>query len=158
MRSPRTRRPSQGFTLLELLVTLAVIGVLGLIGYPALMNMLHRAKHESNAREFANIMRTARLDAIKFSRNVYVMVDFANDDRAPLLFIAGSEDHIMPPSVNRSNAKHYAKSKARTDFYEFPGRDHFTCGEPGWEEVADYALAWAMEHARGARVPAGGAV
>ena len=28
-------------------------------------------------------------------------VDFANDDRAPLLFIAGGEDHIMPAAVNR---------------------------------------------------------
>ena len=28
-------------------------------------------------------------------------------DRAPLLFIGGEKDHIMPPSVNKSNAKHY---------------------------------------------------
>jgi hypothetical protein len=26
----------------------------------------------------------------------------------------------------------------------FPGRDHFTCGEPGWEAVADFALDWAL--------------
>ena len=31
-------------------------------------------------------------------------------DRAPLLFIGGEKDHIMPPSVNKSNAKHYKKS------------------------------------------------
>jgi pimeloyl-ACP methyl ester carboxylesterase len=74
-------------------------------------------------------------------------VDYRNSARAPLLFIAGGADHIMPPSVNRSNANHYAKSSARTDYKEFPGRSHFTCGEPGWEEVADYALSWAIEHA-----------
>jgi pimeloyl-ACP methyl ester carboxylesterase len=34
-------------------------------------------------------------------------VDYRNDDRAPLLFIVGSEDHLMPPSLQRSNAKHY---------------------------------------------------
>ena len=39
-------------------------------------------------------------------------VDYDNDDRAPLLFIAGGADHIMPPSVNKSNAKHYKKSAA----------------------------------------------
>ena len=38
-------------------------------------------------------------------------VDYHNDERAPLLFISGSEDHLMPPSVQRSNAKHY-KSNA----------------------------------------------
>jgi len=76
-------------------------------------------------------------------------VDYSNDARAPLLFIAGGEDHIMPPSVNRSNAKHYAKSSARTDYKEFPGRSHFTCGEDGWEQIADYALEWATAHAGG---------
>jgi pimeloyl-ACP methyl ester carboxylesterase len=73
-------------------------------------------------------------------------VNFANEDRVPLLFIAGGEDHIMPAEVNRSNADHYAKSKAHTDFKEFPGRSHFTVGQPGWEEVADFALDWANEH------------
>ena len=34
-------------------------------------------------------------------------VDFKNPNRAPLLFLSGSEDHIMPPSVQASNAKHY---------------------------------------------------
>jgi pimeloyl-ACP methyl ester carboxylesterase len=74
-------------------------------------------------------------------------VDYENDSRAPLLFIGGGADHIMPPSVNKSNAKHY-KSDTDTDYHEFPGRSHWTCGEPGWEEVADHALSWAVEHAR----------
>jgi pimeloyl-ACP methyl ester carboxylesterase len=76
-------------------------------------------------------------------------VDYANDDRAPLLFIAGGADHIMPASVNKSNYKHYRKrSSALTEFHEFPGRSHWTCAEPGWEEVADMALSWAVVHAR----------
>ena len=74
-------------------------------------------------------------------------VDYHNDARAPLLFIAGGEDHIMPPSVNRSNARHY-KSNTTTDYKEFPGRSHWTCGEDGWEEIADYALEWATTHVR----------
>jgi pimeloyl-ACP methyl ester carboxylesterase len=68
-------------------------------------------------------------------------------DRAPLLFIGGEKDHIMPPSVNKSNAKHYKKSPAVTEYFEFAGRDHWTCGAPGWEAVADKALDWALEHA-----------
>ncbi|MET0830421.1 MAG: alpha/beta hydrolase [Microbacterium sp.] len=73
-------------------------------------------------------------------------------DRAPLLFIGGELDHIMPPSVNKSNAKHYAAGPSVTDYHEFPGRDHWTCAAPGWEEVADYALDWALAHARTAPV------
>jgi pimeloyl-ACP methyl ester carboxylesterase len=78
-------------------------------------------------------------------------VNYRNDSRAPLLFIAGSEDHIMPPSVQRSNAKHY-KSNTITEFFEFEGRSHWTCGEPGWEAVADHALEWAVARATGAEV------
>ena len=74
-------------------------------------------------------------------------VDYENDDRAPLLFIAGGADHIMPASVNKSNAKHYKKSAALTEYHEFPGRSHWTCAEPGWEAVADRAVEWASEHA-----------
>jgi pimeloyl-ACP methyl ester carboxylesterase len=53
---------------------------------------------------------------------------FKNDDRAPLLFIAGGEDHIMPPSVDESNVHQYRNSKAITDYGEFEGRSHYTLG------------------------------
>jgi pimeloyl-ACP methyl ester carboxylesterase len=75
-----------------------------------------------------------------------VAVNYHNDARAPLLFISGGEDHLMPPSIQRSNAKHY-KSKTITEIQEFPGRSHLMPAQKGWEEVADYALAWAEEHA-----------
>jgi pimeloyl-ACP methyl ester carboxylesterase len=74
-------------------------------------------------------------------------VDYS-EDRAPLLFIAGGKDHIMPAAVNRSNASKYGKSPAITEFYEFPDRDHFTCGAPGWEAVADHAIEWATSHTK----------
>ncbi|MFC4016420.1 alpha/beta hydrolase [Micromonospora sp. GCM10011542] len=75
-------------------------------------------------------------------------VDFRNADRAPLLFIAGGSDHTMPPSVNKSNAHHYKGEGTITDYIEFPGRSHWTCAEPGWEQIADTALDWALRHAR----------
>jgi pimeloyl-ACP methyl ester carboxylesterase len=75
-------------------------------------------------------------------------VNYKNDDRAPLLFISGSEDHLMPPSVQRSNAKHY-KSDAITEVKEYEGRAHLLPAQDGWEEVADYALEWALSHVKG---------
>ena len=53
----------------------------------------------------------------------------------------------MPPAVNQSNVKHYRHAKSVTDYKEFEGRSHYTVGQEGWEEVADYALTWAQEHA-----------
>ena len=73
-------------------------------------------------------------------------VNYENDDRAPLLFISGSQDHLMPPKVQRSNAEHY-KSKTVTEVVEFEG-PHLLPARDNWEEVADYALAWAVEHSR----------
>ena len=71
--------------------------------------------------------------------------NFANDDRAPLLFISGGNDHILPPTVQRENFEKNAKhSEAITAYKLFPGRSHYTCGEHGWEEVADFALDWAL--------------
>jgi pimeloyl-ACP methyl ester carboxylesterase len=75
-----------------------------------------------------------------------VYVNYHNDARAPLLFISGAEDHLMPPSVQRSNARHYT-SRTVTEVKEFPGRAHLMPAQAGWEEVADYALDWAARHA-----------
>ncbi|HEX7278226.1 MAG TPA: alpha/beta hydrolase, partial [Solirubrobacterales bacterium] len=73
-------------------------------------------------------------------------VDYHNDERAPLLFMTGSEDNLMPPGIQHSNAKHY-KSDTVTEVVDFEGRDHATIATPGWEEVADRALSWAREQA-----------
>ena len=53
----------------------------------------------------------------------------------------------VPAAVDESITKHYRQSMAVTEYKEFPARSHFTFGESGWEEVADYALNWAAEHA-----------
>jgi pimeloyl-ACP methyl ester carboxylesterase len=72
-------------------------------------------------------------------------VDYHNDDRAPLLFISGDQDHLMPPKIQQSNLKHY-KSNTVTEIKEFEG-PHLLPSKDGWEEVADYALDWALSHA-----------
>jgi pimeloyl-ACP methyl ester carboxylesterase len=77
-----------------------------------------------------------------FSFQAPTKVDFEKADRAPLLFIAGGEDHVMPASVNKVNYEHYKSGIVA--FCEYPRRTHFTAGEPGWEAVADFALGWAL--------------
>lgn len=72
-------------------------------------------------------------------------VDYNNDDRAPLLFVSGSDDHIMPPAVQQSNQKRY-KSDIVTEIKQFEG-PHLMTSQDGWQEIADYALEWAERHA-----------
>jgi pimeloyl-ACP methyl ester carboxylesterase len=72
-------------------------------------------------------------------------VDYDNDARPPLLFISGKQDHLFPPKVGHSNAKHY-KTKTVTEIVEFDG-PHLLPAIDGWEEVADLALDWALKHA-----------
>ena len=74
-------------------------------------------------------------------------VDFARTDRAPMLFIANGSDHVVPTSVTKAiYHKYHKKSTALVEYVEYPDRPHFP-GVPGWEEVADKALGWAVEHA-----------
>jgi len=68
-------------------------------------------------------------------------VDFQKP-HPPLLLIAGAEDHIIPAALNRSNHARYELSSSVTEYHEFDGRAHFIIGQKGWEEVADYSLAW----------------
>jgi pimeloyl-ACP methyl ester carboxylesterase len=80
------------------------------------------------------------------ARSSPASVNFANGDRAPMLLIAFEHDHVVPPKVIRHLVRKYGASAAVTEYKEFPGRPHFP-GAPGWEEVADFALAWALESA-----------
>ncbi len=84
-----------------------------------------------------------------FNPRTPLRLDFKNADRAPLLLIAGGSDHVVPAAVDRQASKRFARGEALSEYKEFPGRSHFTIGQDGWEEVADYALDWAAEHAKG---------
>lgn len=81
-----------------------------------------------------------------FNPHAATAVDFLNDTRAPLLLVAGGIDHISPPSVLKANLNLYRKSKAVTDYKEYPERTHYTLGQDGWQEVADDVLNWAVSH------------
>lgn len=79
-----------------------------------------------------------------------VEVDFDNDERAPLLFIAAEKDHTIPPATVESNFRKFKHSKARTDMLDvFPGRSHLHMAQIGWEEVAGAIGNWLADVAAG---------
>lgn len=74
-------------------------------------------------------------------------VDFRNPNRPPLLFIGGAEDVLAPASLSRRIFRKHRASPCLSAHREFPGRGHYLIAEPGWQQVADYALTWVLTHA-----------
>jgi pimeloyl-ACP methyl ester carboxylesterase len=72
-----------------------------------------------------------------------------NPNRAPLLLITGKEDRTIVPSMTQATYLVQRQAASITGFKTFPGRSHFLLAEPGWEEVADFAIEWAGKYERG---------
>jgi pimeloyl-ACP methyl ester carboxylesterase len=75
-------------------------------------------------------------------------VESGMSTRPPLLLIAGSLDHISPISLNQKVLELQSKAASPTELKTHNGRTHFMAGLDGWEEIADEALNWALEHQR----------
>src|SRR5262249_25932521 len=71
-----------------------------------------------------------------------------NPLRAPLLLIASEKDRTVDVSMVQASYAKQSCAPSATGFKIFPGRSHFLFAEPGWEEIADYALQWAAQHVR----------
>jgi type II secretory pathway pseudopilin PulG len=70
---PRGR--DRGFTLLEALVILAILGIALTVGLPSLTHLISRSKLEAEARETATLLQRARLEAIKRRVQTVVLAD-----------------------------------------------------------------------------------
>jgi len=88
-----------------------------------------------------------------FNENGASHVEYGRPERAPLLVLTGSIDHVVPPAIGKAIVKKYRQGAAKTgstavvEYKEFAGRTHRIVSQTGWEEVADYALDWALAHA-----------
>ena len=64
--------------------------------------------------------------------------------RPPLLIVGATKDHLVPSSLATKIFHLYKHSTSTTELKVFSDRSHFLCGEPGWEEIADHSLTWAV--------------
>lgn len=95
MRSTRrlTRPGQDGFTLIETLIVLAVIGILILITVPAFLSMLNRFKLTGTTREVAALMQAARMEAIK--QNNPTQVNYDATSNSFIAFIDVDRDNTL---------------------------------------------------------------
>lgn len=77
-----------------------------------------------------------------------IPINWKNPERAPLLLIAGGKDLIADASMTKAIYNKQKRAPSLTEFKLYPERSHWTCMDPGWEEVADFALAWVEKNGR----------
>lgn len=76
----RIRPLSRGFNLAELLVILALIGVVATLGFPVIQNVLHKSKVRAAVRSATNLLQIARLEAIRRGAPTVVGIDADNGE------------------------------------------------------------------------------
>lgn len=81
----------------------------------------------------------------KSSTDKGLEIDFEKP-HVPMLFVAGELDQDLPPSLIRKNFEAYSNPDSKRDYHEFPGKSHYICSEPGWEDVAAYVAQWIQSH------------
>lgn len=59
---------------------------------------------------------------------------------APTLVISGAKDNVLHPDISREIGERY-----HGEYCQFPNHGHMLIIEPGWEEVAGYALSWVKQ-------------
>ncbi len=59
----------KGFTMVEILVAVAIIGIMALVFYPNILNTLETRKIEGSAREVLTVLQRAKFQAVKTKLN-----------------------------------------------------------------------------------------
>lgn len=97
--SNRPQRRRKGFSLIETLIVVAIMGILVMVGMPNLMAIFKRAKLTGAAQEAVSVLRKARYEAIRRSTNVCVSPrqPAATDPMTFGAFIDANGDCIFDP-------------------------------------------------------------
>jgi pimeloyl-ACP methyl ester carboxylesterase len=107
----------------------------------------HTLSPEDTARVYERLVVPESRIVGRAATTADAAIDFKKP-HAPLLFIAGELDHIIPASLNHTNYEKYTQESGVTEFEEMEGRTHYTIGDKGWEQVADCAIAFIEKHSR----------
>lgn len=93
----KTKREA-GFTLIELIVVMTVIGIVSTIALPDFLAWTRSLKYKEAARNLASDMRKARAQAVANNREFRVLVDVNGDGVVTSVRSGGNVDLSVPPS------------------------------------------------------------
>ena len=92
-------RNTKGFTLLELMVVVAIIAIFAAIAVPTFSSWSPRLKFRTSADEMHKVLMLARMTAISSNRDVVITFDQANGD-FDVAFPTGTETYELPDGVS----------------------------------------------------------
>lgn len=88
-----SKTADQGFTLVELMVVVAIIAIIASIGTTALLSYLPQMRLKSAARDVFSTMSQAKMEAIKRGQNVTIL--FASPANGYTMFLDSDNDETV---------------------------------------------------------------
>lgn len=119
---PCNHRSARGFTLIEILITVVIIGIMLAIGVPALSEFVADQRVRTATSDFAAEIAFARVNAIQSSRRVYI-------EKLGVTWVNGWRIY-----VDTNNSSSYDVGEELKQFNGFPPGKMYTCST-----TADFA-------------------
>ncbi len=132
---------NKGFTLVEVLVVLALITVLSTIGYPALMRQISHLRLKRDARSVMSELNAARLKAI--TQNTKYRVEFTVPDTYTLsVWSSGAwGDEATRPTMELSYGIDIRTPNSDFSIYFFPSGIATDVDSPASTSLSDICLS-----------------
>jgi len=97
-------RADHGFTVIELIITVAVVAALSVLGIPSMNDAINNAKVRTTAEALQNGLRTAQAEAIRRSRQTAFVLTNATPEEDALPATGGKYWYVQVlPVVNGEN-------------------------------------------------------
>jgi len=100
--SPKLKNTSSGFTLIELMVTIAVLAIIAGIAAPNISTQLADQRVKSTAATIANALKEAKVESILRRQNITVLYDTSTTPSKIVLQANGAS--ISSYNLNRQSA------------------------------------------------------
>ncbi len=132
----RLLRTPAGFTLIEVIVVVLVLGIAAGLGFPTLLRVVHQVRVTSHLREASALVQQARLEAIR--RGAPVVVEIDADTREMFAYADLNGENPGEPSNGEFDPQ--GAAPPRTTDYEFRRlrvRGDLAFEEPGGQTGLD---------------------